>query len=536
MMKVRSVRQLNSSSVRSNGGFSLLELIISIAILAIIIGPLMSAFVVSSNSVTKSKRLADQNAAAQNVYEKIKARSGDYFFKWIRGDDKKNKKAGTVTDSFAEYEDLLDYFGANNTNIVSKADILSNSWASGTESNKKDNHGDIVYLSLPDIYENGSIKYSAAVTMQAGLGKDTTDASKSGDLGSLVDGSVLAKMNETKFTKPMTIDNIFVQPTDAASDPDSIVLSRFDPDNDVMVSQKRNIYIHFTKTNEKDADGKGTGRVTVRPIVLYCYDITYDQGAKAVAAGKPGAEKHRVHLYAVPSYDSGTDSISAATFKEIDGSSVTVDEKADVAFLLDNSFADITYEKTMSDGKLKQYPVNFYLCFQPYYDSKSNPRDSIVIDNTEGINGDVYLVKQNGDDTRAYSGVVRLIENHPDNKTKFNLSVHTNMGLMTDMETPITSGKIDFRKFYNVDKSKLKDFYRTRAASEPDIWYVNGSKDVSFNNLINQNAEEHIYSVTIRIYDSLQLSGSSYQWKNGYYMSSGKVIEPRYTLTGIKRG
>ena len=126
-MKVRSVRQLNSSSVRSNGGFSLLELIISIAILAIIIGPLMSAFVVSSNSVTKSKRLADQNAAAQNVYEKIKARSGDYFFKWIRGDDKKNKKAGTVTDSFAEYEDLLDYFGANNTNIVSKADILSNS-------------------------------------------------------------------------------------------------------------------------------------------------------------------------------------------------------------------------------------------------------------------------------------------------------------------------------------------------------------------------------------------------------------------------
>lgn len=531
MMKVRSVRQLNSSSVRSNGGFSLLELIISIAILAIIIGPLMSAFVVSSQSVSKSKRLADQNAAAQNVYEKIKGQSGNYFFEWIRGDDKKNKTAGTVADSKSEYKNLLKYFGATDTGIVSESDILNNSW-DGT--NKKDNHGDIVYLSLPDIYENGSIKYSAAVTMQAGRGKDTTDASKSGDLGSLVDGSVLEKMNETKFTQPMTIDNIFVQPTDAASDPDSIVLSRFDPDNDVMVSQKRNIYIHFTKT--KDADGKGTGRVTVRPIVLYCYDITYDQGAKAVAAGKPGAEKHRVHLYAVPSYDSGTDSISAATFKEIDGYPKTVDEKADVAFLLDNSFADITYEKTMSDEKVKQYPVNFYLCFQPYYDSKSNPRDSIVIDNTEGINGDVYLVKQNGDNTRAYSGVVRLIENHPDNKTKFNLSVHTNMGLMTDMETPITSGKIDFRKFYNVDKSKLGDFYKTRAATDPDIWYVNGSKDVSFNNLINQNAEEHIYSVTIRIYDSLQLSGSSYQWKNGYYMSSGKVIEPRYTLTGIKRG
>ncbi|MDD6381216.1 MAG: prepilin-type N-terminal cleavage/methylation domain-containing protein [Lachnospiraceae bacterium] len=523
MMKVRSVRQLNSSSVRSNGGFSLLELIISIAILAIIIGPLMSAFVVSSQSVSKSKRLADQNAAAQNVYEKIQAEPGDYFYRWVRGNDKKNTKVDEVSaeDKEKGYNDLLKYFGTSaDPSMVPTTTLLQNSW-DGT--NKKDNHGDVVYLSLPNIYQNGALKYSAAVTLQAGTGNKPTGTETTADLG-----QILSDMNEKPRTQPMVFDNIFVQPTDASIDPDKLAEAAVTSRGGMIVSKKRTIYVHFTTSVSISKDGAmGTTDTTtyVQPVVCYCYDITYTS-----------ADGKRVRLYSVPDYNSSDNSITGFnTYEDVDGIRIRRDDVS-VGYI-DSSFSRIKYKYTDTNGKVKTDPINFYLCFQPYYGSKSNIKDNIVIDNIERLKGDVYLVKQNGDDSEPYSGVVRLVENHPDNKTKFDFNIHTNMGLKKDMETPIASGKIDFRKFYDVDNKKLGDFYGARSASDPDIWYVDGSRDVSFRNLINKNAEEHIYSVTIRIYDSLQLrTGTTYNWKNGYYYDSSVAIEPRYTLTGIKRG
>ena len=517
MMKVRSVRQLNSSSVRSNGGFSLLELIISIAILAIIIGPLMSAFVVSSQSVSKSKRLADQNAAAQMVYEKIQAEPGDYFFKWIRGDDKKKG-----------YDDLLKYFGTSaDQSMVLTSTLLQNSWDG---LNKKDNHGDVVYLSLPNIYQNGALKYSAAVTLQAGTGNNPTDTETTADLKN---GQILSDMNDKPRTQPMAFDNIFVQPTDASIDPDKLAEAAVTSRGGTIVSKKRTIYVHFTTS----VGAKGTTDTTtyVQPVVCYCYDITYTS-----------ADGKRVRLYSVPEYNPSDNSITG--FKTYEGGNVTKD--VSVGYI-DSSFSSIKYKYTDTNGKVKTDPINFYVCYQPYYESSSkNYREDIVIDNIDtvdgeaGVRGDVYLVKQNGVDSKPYSGKVKLLENHPDDKN-FKLLVHTNMGLNNDMDTkhPLP-GRYELRKFFNVDKSTLATYYGSGDSSSiDDRWYVDGSNDDSFTSLVNQKAEEHIYTVTIRIYDSLQLrttagttAGTTYDWENGYYKDSSGTIEPRYTLTGIKRG
>lgn len=529
MMKVRSVRQLNSSSVRSNGGFSLLELIISIAILAIIIGPLMSAFVVSSNSVTKSKRLADQNAAAQNVYEKIQAEPGDYFYRWVRGNDKKNAKVDEVSAADKEkgYNDLLKYFGTSaDQSMVPTSTLLQNSW-DGT--NKKDNHGDVVYLSLPNIYQNGALKYSAAVTLQAGTGNNTTGTETTADLKN---GQILSDMNDKPRTQPMAFDNIFVQPTDASIDPDKLAEAAVTGRGGKIESKKRTIYVHFTtsvSTSKDDAKGTTDTTTYVQPVVCYCYDITYTS-----------ADGKRVRLYSVPEYNSSDNSITG--FKTYEGGNETND--VSVGYI-DSSFSRIKYKYTDTNGKVKTDPINFYICYQPYYESSSkNYRENIVIDNIgtvdgeAGVRGDVYLVKQNGVDNKPYSGKVKLLENHPDDKD-FKLLVHTNMGLNNDMDKkhPLP-GRYELRKFSNVDKSTLATYYGSGDPSSiEDRWYVDGSNDDSFTSLVNQKAEEHIYTVTIRIYDSLQLrTGTTYNWKNGYYADSSGAIEPRYTLTGIKRG
>lgn len=531
-MRSKRRRQLNISLAQGNGGFSLLELIISIAILAIIIGPLMSAFVVSSQSVSKSKRLADQNAAAQMVYEKIQAQPGDYFFNWVRGNDKKNTKVDEVSDTAKEkgYNELLSYFGtSSDPSLVPTQTILNKSW-DGT--NKKDNHGDVVYLSLPDIYQNGTLKYSAAVTLQAGAGNNPTGTETTADLKN---GQILSEMNDKPRTQPMSFDNIFVQPTDASIDPDKLAESVVTSRGGTIESKKRTIYVHFTTSISSTTDDKGVVDKTtyVQPVVCYCYDITYTS-----------SEGRLIRLYSIPVYNSADNSITG--FKTIENGTETTD--VSVGYI-DSSFSSIKYKYTDANGKPKTDPINFYVCYQPYYESSSkNYKEDIVIDNigtvdgeTEaGVKGDVYLVKQNGVDGKPYSGKVKLLENHPGDK-EFRLLVHTNMGLNNDMDTehPL-AGRYELRKFYDVNSSTLATYYGSgNSSSIEDKWYVDGSNDDSFKTLVNQKAEEHIYTVTIRIYDSLQLqttAGTTYGWENGYYTDSSGAIEPRYTLTGIKRG
>lgn len=62
-------RQLN------NAGFSLLELLIAVVILAIIVVPIMNSFLVSMKTNAKAERTMDTTAIAENVMEEFEARS-----------------------------------------------------------------------------------------------------------------------------------------------------------------------------------------------------------------------------------------------------------------------------------------------------------------------------------------------------------------------------------------------------------------------------------------------------------------------------
>lgn len=56
---------------RANAGFSLIELIVGVAIMAVIVAPLLHAFVTSAGISAKSKKLRDATLAAQNLVEVV---------------------------------------------------------------------------------------------------------------------------------------------------------------------------------------------------------------------------------------------------------------------------------------------------------------------------------------------------------------------------------------------------------------------------------------------------------------------------------
>ena len=65
---------------KNNKGFSLVELLVAIAILAIIVLPLLHSFVTATKTNTKAKKSMEANTVAQNVMEEIKATSFSKLF------------------------------------------------------------------------------------------------------------------------------------------------------------------------------------------------------------------------------------------------------------------------------------------------------------------------------------------------------------------------------------------------------------------------------------------------------------------------
>lgn len=67
--------QKNIKISEDNRGFSLLELIVTVVILAIVTAPFLSSFVTASNTNVKSKRIQEANELSQYVIEQCKAMS-----------------------------------------------------------------------------------------------------------------------------------------------------------------------------------------------------------------------------------------------------------------------------------------------------------------------------------------------------------------------------------------------------------------------------------------------------------------------------
>ena len=70
---------------KQNKGFTLVEVLIAITILAIIVAPLLHAFVTASRTNAKAKQLMKATTLAQNVMEETKANSLEEIARQFNG-------------------------------------------------------------------------------------------------------------------------------------------------------------------------------------------------------------------------------------------------------------------------------------------------------------------------------------------------------------------------------------------------------------------------------------------------------------------
>lgn len=93
---------MGSNGIRGDRrGFTLVELVVGVTILAILISPLLHSFVTSARTAAKARAMNDATLAAQDVVEVIKAMGIDEVLAEIQGDDNKFETMGVDVELYA---------------------------------------------------------------------------------------------------------------------------------------------------------------------------------------------------------------------------------------------------------------------------------------------------------------------------------------------------------------------------------------------------------------------------------------------------
>lgn len=118
---------------KNNKGFSLLELLVSITILAVVMIPMLHSFITSARANAKAKKVMEATTVAQNIMEEIKSDDlSDYLTKYsFTKNTVKNASGNPVTDingnTISTYsQKFIDVSATPETNTVSSAAVTVN--------------------------------------------------------------------------------------------------------------------------------------------------------------------------------------------------------------------------------------------------------------------------------------------------------------------------------------------------------------------------------------------------------------------------
>ena len=464
---LKSLKQKLNNALHDNSGASLLELIIAVTILAIVTAPLLNTFVISAKLNAKARTMGLETNAATSIYEKIKGSNAS--------DIVSSEEDGSVKKE--QTEKLGKLFGADSVAVTPTVQTSKDGLY------KQETRAvDIDLTGVSSGVEPGDRSFDAKVNLTAiPTGSDGLVTF------SQYDNDYVTSDNDTARTVQMSFNNVWMQPTEKNGDPDQRISSHLpeqittdplkegkritkDPDDkgQKIIKQQRLITISFNTSTASD------GKVTVTPVITYEYDLRWRELVKQGEEEKLVEKKiySQSHSEARPA-----DSEDQAVYKK--------------------QLKDFTYidaGKTEADHHF----FDVMIFYRPYYDAYATDngyKESVTIENESNLKGDIFIVKEKADDTRDYSGLVRLIENHPQEKNRFNLRVHTNMGLRQsdDMlkKQSLSGGTFRFMKVYN-----SAGYYNlTENLKDTDEKY-------SATTLLKQEAIDHIYKVKIELYES----------------------------------
>lgn len=482
-MKRKTLQKLN------NRGFSLVELVIAIAILAIVSVPLLQAFVTAAKTSGKATEVGRATLAAQNIYENIKAAPFDVLFP---------KDGKSETDHVPASEgDLHDIFDATADNItMQKKDVkegVENAW--------------VEEFDLTGV-NAGSRKYDAHVTLDASPAEavENPEDADPDTRNPYYKNSSKDGVNDIPLTTYTQFDNVFTQTGDLDYDPDDRVENVAVGKDDVNFDIKRRTIELTFDYEDTDNDGEVSAGDTVKPVVTYCYYLHYTYTEPAAGGAVTGG---------------GAAVTSGAAAK------VTKEETLDGSDMSDKSLeGQVRFVYHLNAIKHFDPEKNFrvWIFYKPYYEAKGDgavfhwaasnsdtgfngtawnyppaSKDLFLINNQKKFKADVCLIPQTDSVDPGYTASIRLFE--PGDGMSWNMDIWSNMGQsLADpghTEAPIGS-------FYLLRYNRYS--------------VMNGQEAVDSSGVIKKIAGDRLCQVKIDVYPS----GHS---------DSDKAL---YTLNGVK--
>ncbi len=470
----------------NNRGFSLVELIVAVAILAIVTVPLLRAFVTSARTTSKATEVGRATLAAQNIYESIQAVDSDGF------DTMFPKKEGSTTDhEAAAAGDLTTIFGASASNVKmekkAEKEGVENAW--------------VETFDLTGVSAGGR-SYDAAVTLDASPARLTADPADEDEntRNPYYKNSSKDGVNDIPLTTFTQFDNVFTQTGSLTNDPDDRIDLLLAGLTDASFSVKRRTIELSFEYEDTDKSKDISAGDTVKPVVAYCYYVVYSyKETTTVTDETNGGKPHEVTTEVTETLD-GTDMSDSS----LEGR------------------ARFTYHM----GAIKNFNpaknFRFWLFYKPYYEGTGTAefhwvrdnddtgfngsawhypasKDLFLINNKNGFKADICLIPQEDSIDHSYSASVRLFE--PGDGKTWNMDIWSNMGKSVTEE-----GKT---------KAPISDFYLLRFNRAGTR---NAFEAIDSSGVIKKIAGDRLVRVKIEVY------------KSGH-SASDKAL---YTLNGVK--
>ena len=468
----KSFKNKLNKALRDDSGTSLLELIIAVTILAIVTAPLLNTFFISAKLSAKAKTMGLETNAITSIYEKIKGTDASEIVS--------SNSDGTI--SLSQNKIVKNLFQADSAGITATVETTSDGLYK-----QECRQVDINLSGVASGNESKDRRFDAKVSLSAvpsGTDRliDTSDYTR----------DFITDDNNTPRAVQMSFNNVWMQPTDS-TDPDEIISShlpqkldlesnetgeQIDKDTDAkgqrVIKNQREVKISL------EAESSSDGTVKVTPVIQYKYNVEWYQYDKLTKS----LEKKKIYSNG-DSEAKPSDSEETAVYKR--------------------KLSQFIY-KEAGEPADEHHFFDVMVFYKPYYDAlytDSGYHDTVTIENESNLQGDFFLVKEQPDDSKSYSGIIRLMENHPTDSKNFKLRVHTNMGLaktddMLDGKRPLSGGTFKLVRIYNsAGYYNLSDDLK------------NKNRNFSVTSLIKEEAIDHIYLVTIKLYKSGELDSGN---------------------------
>lgn len=429
-------------------GFSLIEVIVGVFILAIVAGPLLYSFVISDRISNRSHYLGEATLVSRNIVETVKARSVDGVLRDIRG----------------EYDGLADPDGNPIVNPFGGTAVSD--WLGG------DGVEDVVWDTSNGVYTVCIQNIEAGILADAGGGgggATLLDAVITFDANAYKSGDPLdPDINDQLITEYLPMDAILVQ-SKGAENPDAMVVEEFL--TEILMSHD------WDDNNDGVRDDVDIALIRDRIVGRYNRTIHIDVAK-----------------------DSGYVSITVTySYKFYDSKYPNVDDAGGV---YNFAVPYVIYWDLYDDVNPER--ISAYLFYRPYYAYYTDPGmepDTIVIDNNARVHLSMFIVKQNPTDTAPFTS---LLDAEVYYRARIQQKEHSS--LVNNVGGSYTRVYTNFWESFEPSASPISSNFSHRVIWSESPFLVQSppiaidmSADIA-DMLVSREARDRMYDVLVEVY------------------------------------